>query len=713
MMDWYRRAAFAFNQALTVLFLSSISLLEISPVYAKSSTEILQQTSLISAMDGSGLLESRLFPVEVNEIAQVRGPSLIRPPNDPNDNSNFPQKDLPENVPNPTLNNSGNDDSDDSLQKPSFSQDNGLNTNTIKIRGFKLKLKEGGPFNKSKALDEEQRKALLNSTSIIKPLSDNCLSLAKPTLLDFVATKNYICEFSVSQLLEISTKIADFYNDKGFETSGAVIVLPKNWQDQGEPIVATIEFIEGKLEAVNICLDSDAIPKNCGIRLGSYVKPRLGVKKNEPLNITQLKESLQILQIDPLIRRISATLADGNEQGNTRLTVTVTPEDEWDLDLTLDNARPPSVGSFQRQVRLNKSSAAIPGDNWNAAYLNTDGSHAVDASYSIPVNPQNGRLSFRYSHTESDIIEAPFDQLDIESASDVYEVSFRQPVFQKIISPKEKLKTDKNSPQQNTEKEEGTTSSETNDRSSSFEEFALGLTGYLRDSSTRLLGEPFSLSRGSEADGRIRVVALRFSQDWSKRNASQVFAARSEFSAGLNVFDATTNEFDFLPSSNFFAWRGQFQYAKRFGYKMKPKVKDPLLVARLYTQLANGPLFGSEQFAAGGATSVRGYREDLLQSDSGFLASAEMRVPITQFRLFDQPTLFQVVPFIDGAYGWNIGDVLEPDPNGLVAVGLGLQLRGNHFAIRLDYGIPLISGGFDSDSLQENGLHLSVTVNPL
>ena len=52
---------------------------------------------------------------------------------------------------------------------------------------------------------------------------------------------------------------------------------------------------------------------------------------------------------------------------------------------------------------------------------------------------------------------------------------------------------------------------------------------------------PFSFSEGPE-DGKSRVSAIRFTQDWVKRDAKTVLAARSQFSFGIDAFDATVTE---------------------------------------------------------------------------------------------------------------------------------------------------------------------------
>ena len=51
------------------------------------------------------------------------------------------------------------------------------------------------------------------------------------------------------------------------------------------------------------------------------------------------------------------------------------------------------------------------------------------------------------------------------------------------------------------------------------------------------------------------------------------------------------------------------------------------IVARIETQLANSVLAGSELFAIGGATSVRGYDNIEAIGEKGFLTSLEIRSP--------------------------------------------------------------------------------------
>lgn len=88
------------------------------------------------------------------------------------------------------------------------------------------------------------------------------------------------------------------------------------------------------------------------------------------------------------------------------------------------------VGSFRRRLQLNEANLLGLGDGVSIGYTNTDGSNSLDASYTFPLNPRNGTLTFNYGNTQSNVIERPFNILDITSASRYYELTFRQPVVQ-------------------------------------------------------------------------------------------------------------------------------------------------------------------------------------------------------------------------------------------------------------------------------------------
>jgi hemolysin activation/secretion protein len=458
---------------------------------------------------------------------------------------------------------------------------------------------------------------------------------------------------SFAELLQARSAITQLYVDNGYVTSGAFIP-PQTLEGN----VVTIQVVEGSLEAINITGNR---------RLNaSYIRSRLELAGSTPVNVPRLLEGLQLLQLDPLIENISADLQAGVRPGTSVLQVEVAEADTFDATLTLNNTRSPSVGSFRRQLQVSEANLLGLGDGLSIGYTNTDGSNGIDASYTVPLNPRNGTLRLAYGTTGSSVIEEPFDQVDIDADSRYYELTFRQPIAQ---SPNE--------------------------------EFVLGITASRQETQTEVEDRPFALSAGSDAEGRTRVTAVRFFQEWTQRSSQHVLAARSQFNLGLDLLDPTINEN--APDSRFLAWRGQGQWVRLLA-------PDTLLLVRGDLQLADGPLLSLEQFGLGGQETVRGYRQDALLTDNGALLSAELRFPILRTRRTNG--VLQIVPFIDIGTAWN-NEGEDPDPSTLVGTGLGLLWRqGEDLSVRIDWGIPLVSIDSRNESLQENGIYFSVIYTP-
>ena len=478
----------------------------------------------------------------------------------------------------------------------------------------------------------------------------------------------------LSRLLQIASEVAKLYAERGYRTSGAIISIPESTRQQGEGAVE-IQVIEGELEEIQV------IPANDSLRLNpDYVRSRLALAASKPLNIDRLQEALQLLQLDPLISGISATLSAGSRPGQSVLEVAVTEAPSFNFQIISDNNRPPSVGSFQRGGRVSEDNLLGLGDKVSLFYTNTDGSNWIDVSYTVPINPRNGTLRFNYNYIDNQVIEPPFEPLDIESDSSYYQLTLRQPIIQTI-----------------------------NQQTQTFQEVALGLTGFWRQSQSFLLDTPFPLSPGADDKGRIRIFALRFLTEWTRQNARSVFALRSEMSFGLDAFGATVNDpipetGEVLPDSRFFLWRGQAQWVRLLA-------PETLLVVRGNIQLADDALLPSEEFSIGGFFSVRGYRQDARLTDNGFSASAEVRLPI--LRVPEHQGVLQLIPFVDYGIGWNSAGRPDPDPQDLASVGIGLQWRqGDNFTARFDWGIPLVDIDSRERTWQENGLYFSVQWNP-
>ncbi|MBD2303550.1 ShlB/FhaC/HecB family hemolysin secretion/activation protein [Nostoc sp. FACHB-190] len=461
---------------------------------------------------------------------------------------------------------------------------------------------------------------------------------------------------SFAQLLQAEALINKKYTDAGYINSGAVI--PENQDLSPEAALVKIQIIEGSLE--------DIVVTGTGRLQPEYIRSRLAIATQRPLNQKKLLEALQLLQLNPLIQRISAELSAGARPELSLLKVTVQEADSFNIKAIINNGRVPSIGSFERGVQIQERNLLGFGDGLELTYRNTDGSNAVDIGYTIPFNPRNGTIKLGGGFSQTTVIEPPFDVLDITGDFNYYELSVRQPVLE-----------------------------------SPTQELALGLTLSLQRSQTRLLGENFPLSLGATDNGETNVTVLRFFQDWTQRNNRELFAVRSQFSLGIGALGATLNAEP--PDGRFFSWRGQGQYVRLLA-------PNTLWVVRSDLQFASRATFPIEQFALGGLDSVRGYRQNFLLTDNAIFASTEVRLPV--WRIPEVQGLLQVAPFIDFGTGWNSSNFVNPEPNTLVGAGFGLVwTMGDRLNARFDWGIPLVSVDVNRRTLNENGLYFTLDYN--
>lgn len=469
-------------------------------------------------------------------------------------------------------------------------------------------------------------------------------------------TESYLNRaISIIDLFQARTKITELYLNRGYITSGAY--LPEQDLQTG---VVKIQIVEGGLDEIQVT----------GLnRLNSgYIQSRIEIATAKPLNRNRLLEALQLLQINPLIESISANLSPSLQAGLNNLEVKVTESKTFSLPITFDNSRTPSVGSDRRQIQLVEANLTGLGDRLSLSYANTNGSNAFDASYTVPINPHNGTISLNFGNSASNVVEIPFNILDIISSSRNYELSIRQPLLQNTA-----------------------------------QEFALGLTLSHRQSTASLLGGaiPFP-SLGADADGQTKVTALRFFQDYVQRSTEEVLALRSQLSLGIKAFGSTINAVS--PDSQFLAWRGQTQYVRLLA-------PETLLFLSADLQLSDRPMLSQEQISFGGQNTLRGFRQDALLSDNGLLVSAEVRIPI--MRIPEIGGLLQVVPFFDFGKAWNHQASNQPDPSALASIGMGLRFQiSDRLTVRLDVGIPLSRISAEKKTLQENGIYFSIVANP-
>jgi len=463
-------------------------------------------------------------------------------------------------------------------------------------------------------------------------------------------------EITNNELEEVRRRLTIQYINNGYINSGALI--PDQKVADG---TVDIEIVEGTLNRIEIEGTDRFKPE--------YFTSRLELSAGPPLNAKDIEERLQILIQNSLVEGIQAELQPGDRPGEAVLKAKVVESRPYDFAFVFDNKIPPSLGEVRGLAQGEVRNLAGRGDVLTGELELAQGiPYNVKARYLLPITPQDTTFGLYYEKGKAEVVERPFDELDIKTKLETVGLSLTHPFYR---TPNEGLD--------------------------------LGLVLERRKTNTELLGEDFSFSPGVD-DGRAVVSVLRFFQEWVQRSRNQVISARSTFSFGLDAFGSTINN-NGLPDSDFVTWIPQFQWVRRFGER------GHQLFFRFDGQVSSNSLLPIEKFSVGGLDSVRGYRSNQLVRDRGYAASLQYQVPV--FKNATGMRNLQFAAFVDTGYAKNKSGP-EINPNSITGVGVGLIWdpdRRVHLELYYANGLKDVPEGGEY-SIQDESLYFRLVATP-
>lgn len=459
---------------------------------------------------------------------------------------------------------------------------------------------------------------------------------------------------TTADLERIRLAITRYYTDSGYINSGALI--PDQDLEEG---ILKLQIVEGRLTQINLQDDGRLVP--------NYIVKRISPKPEEPLNIGKMQDRLYLLQQNPRIKRINASLGPGAKRGQGVLDIQVTEEKPYRLSIEGNNHRPPSVGEEQGIIDFTHYNITGFGDTVNLHYTHTKGLDGGDIYYIVPIRYDDTTLSLNYSINDSDIIDKAFTALDLENESYTAGIGVEHPWYRSLS-----------------------------------DDYIVALRLEKRKSRTTSNGEPYPFN---EYQGLTELTAFRLQQTWLHRTALEVVSYRHTLSLGVDLFQPTKK--DDIADGRFATWLHQFQWAKRF------RPYDIRTILRVDWQIAFDSLLSMEKYAVGGANTVRGYDENLYVGDNGFVGSLETRYPF--FKTESGKQEFLIMAFADYGHSWNYKETPNIDTDHEI-YSAGLGLRWNYFKraqAQLYWAEPLVDAPTTSDSLQKDGIHFLIRVDVL
>lgn len=466
-------------------------------------------------------------------------------------------------------------------------------------------------------------------------------------------------EVNVGELEELRQKITQRYIDKGYINSGAII--PTDAINNG---TLRIKIIEGQLDDIQI--------KGLGRLREGYIKNRLQDNPDKPFNLKNLQDNFQLLLADPLISQMKGQLLPGASSGHSILNLDITRAQPYRLTLFGDNYRPPSIGGEAFGLTGLLYNLTGLGDNFDFTFIKSGGSTRYAGGFNMPVNDWGTVAFFHFDEGESSVLEGSIKRLNIQSKVHNLEGGLSHLLVNTLS-----------------------------------QQFNVGLQFAVRENETTLNGVPFSFVPG-EPTGHNQATVWRVFQYYMHRWEKQALAFRSTLNIGMDALGATPKTSNQFPSSEFFSWLGQAQYAYR--------VFDDgsQIVLRSNAQFSDSPLLPLERISIGGAGTVRGYRENHLVTDNGFSLSTEYHWPLIGSGDTNTKHNLTLIPFVDYGEGWNNSTIAKNSQRHLLSVGVGINWHYKPVTLDLYYGYainrpkPRTQG-----DLQDEAIHFQVRVDAL
>ncbi len=466
------------------------------------------------------------------------------------------------------------------------------------------------------------------------------------------------------ELEELRRAITLHYVNQGYINSGALLDVA-SVQSNG---VLRVTVVEGRFSQVRL--------RGLGRLNENYVVKRLVPDPTAPLNLETLRERYQLLLSDPLFTGITTRLVPDVDQGKAILDIEVTRALPYQLTLSADNHRAPSIGESALGVAGLVRNLTGYGDtlraNWQGAANGAsdgNGSDRYGLTWAMPLNAWGTQLTVQRDIGSSAVTEEPLNVLNIKSQLDSTEVGLNQTVVDTLR-----------------------------------QRLSYGLAWSQRTNRTWMLGEPFSFSSGI-ADGVLKQTTRKVWQDLTYRTDTSALVARiTRHEVQTNLTPAAAGvDPNLQPPAQYGYWVTQLNMSHRL------TEAGTQLQARATLQNATTHLTSLDGLGIGGASTVRGYRENQLLRDQGSIVNLELDMPMVG-KKGSEGIQLNLIPFIDWGQGNNVGE----SPTVLSSAGLALRAEWRGVSVNLALAKRLThpaSVDALSGNLQDKSIHFQLTYN--
>ena len=387
----------------------------------------------------------------------------------------------------------------------------------------------------------------------------------------------------VRGLQQLRHELSQQYVERGYVTSG--VVIPEQRVTDG---VVVLRAVEGELgghrrsKATAVCAAPDRAPRRALRRTTAQRRGPAG--------------GLTTCSNGPADRARERRARTRRARSAKAISRSASPSGR-PLELARDRGQR-SLGLARRGPRersaLTYRGLVGNGDVLSGRFGVSDGADDIALYYDVPLTPRGTKLAIALSDQDADIVEEPFDIIDIESRIETWSVTADRPFARRRRA------------------------------------FACR-PARLRAQAQRehAARQSVLVLAGRRRRPRRKASAIIVGAEWSKRGETRRWPPRATLQVGVDVLDPTRNAL--APDGDFTLFIGQLQYAQRIAWR------DSRVLVR---GLCNSPTMRCSRCTSCPSAAVTRCAAIARASSSainGFVASAEYRFPCFRRRYGPTP----------------------------------------------------------------------------
>jgi hemolysin activation/secretion protein len=530
--------------------------------------------------------------------------------------------------------------------------------------------------------EKEEEFDAKKSQPMVSGKMGSCVVIKEIHLLDAKSLSNYRQKKIVSPfigkcveaetLASIIKAVNDYYHSKGYVTTQ--IKVPKQNLQSG---IFELQIIEGKVEKIS--LGKDRVIE----KMQEFTA--FGAAEGEVLNINDINQGMY--QINRLQSNAAVMKIDpGSESGESIVKIDNNKKFPARFTIGKDNLGNKFTGVQRTNLSSNFDNLLSLNDNLNLSY--TTNTHDDNQIKDIKSFSSSLSIPFKYNTLTYDFSHSAFKGQNPGTNGPTTLTGFSQSskiTLDRVLINKTKLRLAANA----------------------------SLTD--KSSASYLNSEKITTS-----ERRLSILNVGFTASSYLDNATSLYLNPS-YSKGLKLMNAkkdTPGMLDTAPRAQFDVFKLYANFSKRFTI---PKINVPaVFVTEMNGQYAKQTLYGSEQFSVGGYYSVRGFRENYINGDSGYYFRNKINfnigslvAPLAKNRdqnnqgFFSKNLVhlnkFSVEPFYD--YGYVKNKFVDNGADGrLAGAGLKTIFNNRYFNASLTYSWATNQSRLITTTTKENKL---------